>query len=193
MIENLRSEKPYNPPFNNYINPILSYISLHHLDIGCGNGSLSRYLSNQKPSSFIKGFDTDKTKINQARFHRRYNLDFTDSIKTTDDNFSSASCIFVFHEAGEDIFSTISKILHYGSFLSIVDYQLKNSNQSSFIEKFSSSMEKDELNQIGPNSAYQIHTRYDLSDCISMSEKYNFKTISNQIIKDKYFVWIGQN
>ncbi len=188
-----RSEASFTFKFDEYINPILPYITDRHLDIGCGTGELSSYLILKKPGIRVTGFDIDHQKINQARFLTRQNLNFTDSVKGLNHSFSSASGIFVFHEAGENIFSTAVQTLSHEALFSIVDYQLKGATQTDFISIFSSQTEVRELAQLGIDSAYRLHTRYNLSDCFAMSQKHGFKTVSHQLISHKYFIWTGQN
>ena len=190
----IKSEPRLKFKFDNYIKPIIPYISGNHLDIGCGYGEITSYLSLLNRNSRVVGFDIDNQKIAVAKLFTRQNLKFTDSRKDLDKEFSSASGIFVFHEAFETLFLTASKaLISHQSMFSIVDYHIKGLNQDDFVKIFSSPYETKELAELGIEAAFCLHTRYNLSDCINLSRKYGFKTISSQIIDNKYFIWTGQN
>jgi hypothetical protein len=184
------SEPRINFEFDNYINPIIPYVSEDHLDIGCGFGELTSYFSMIFRTAQITGFDIDSQKISQLS--NRRNLKFTDSLKGLP-KFSSASGIFVFHEAGKTLFQIANQTLKPNSLFSVVDYNLKGIDIDSFSHFFSLPVEKKEIKTLGVEGAFSLHTQYNLFDCIEFSKKHRFKTVSTQIVDNKYFIWVGQN
>ncbi|MDD4937594.1 MAG: class I SAM-dependent methyltransferase [Candidatus Shapirobacteria bacterium] len=192
-----------------YIREVIPFISQNHLDIGCGDGSITKHLAGEKPNSKIIGFDIDKNKIKNAqdRVGPNYkNLSFVSLLNS--ETFNSASAFRSFHEVGNDLFNIASDHLKSGSEFVIIDYnfikdnkdeqQTKNLNDifyslSEFQNIFNSEEEFKEVEEIGWQNAYFLHTQYNRHICQKMAEESGlFETIKCDKVNEKLFIWVGR-
>lgn len=192
-----------------YLDKAIPFISDCHLDIGCGDGSITKYLSGEKPTSKIVGFDIDEDKIKSAQNKTGpiyTNLSFISDLN--DEIFKSGSAFRSFHEIGSDIFNLAANHLETGSMFVIIDYDLiketengqqtKNMNDifyslSEFQNIFNSEQELKEVKEIGWQNAYFSHTEYNRHTCQKMGEESNFfETLECKKINKKLFIWVGR-
>lgn len=178
--------------------PILLYRS-KFLDYGCGDGMFTRFLTylhgeNSDIPVKVVGYDPKPENINLA-IKRNYSFD---NIRFTSDNelvgaqYDAAWSLFVLHhdkekESLEEIFSSIKK----GGHLMVLDYDIKGVSKDKFRKLFKKDRELHEITDHGLEGAYSLHTRLGLEDCINDAETVGFKTILEDKISKKYFLWIG--
>jgi SAM-dependent methyltransferase len=192
-----------------YLNKILDIIGQKHIDIGCGDGSITRHFADNKPNSEIIGLDKDPNLINNARITKKSqheNLLFTTD--PNDNDCDSGDSIRGFHEMGEELFIIAAKYLKPGAEFVIVDYDFIKENQTGrpirnindihyslyeFKSIFNSKEELNEVNKIGWENAYSLHTRYNRHICRKMAEKSGFfETEKCEKLSDKLFIWKGR-
>lgn len=181
--------------FDIYTKPLVPYLSENHLDIGCGRGEITFYLSSFKTNIKTTGFDPNQESIEIAKkvFGNRHHLSFTSNKEDLNNKkFDSSSAVFVYHEAGKDIFETAFNALNKGSFFTVVDYDLKNIGLNRFHQVFNSIDELKEVEKLGWNEACFIHTNRGLQDCEDTAKNFGFKTVETKKLNDKYFLWVGQ-
>lgn len=177
-----------------YCSKVADYMRKNHLDIGCGQGDTTFFLSALRTQSNITGFDTDQSAINTAKKKQNpYSVIFTSNLKEfADKKYDSASALFVYHEATSEIFKTASEFLSSGASFTIVDYDIKDIGLSRFQEIFTTAGELNEVEQLGWKEACLLHTRVGLKQCIESAENHGFKTLKSEKINDKFFFWAGQ-
>jgi len=107
-------------------------------------------------------------------------------------NYDSAISSFVLHESGPCIFEEIYSALKYDGILCIVDYNLKGVSEKDFSGIFVSFGEKDEIEKLGFEKAWKVHTSRGLGECVRDGEAAGFETVSSEVLGDNYFLWVGK-
>jgi ubiquinone/menaquinone biosynthesis C-methylase UbiE len=170
------------------------HIGRLHLDFGCGDGFYSAYLHSACPQSEIIGYDSDCGKIALAnRLKAKRGLSFTDSKDyLISGSFDSATLTLVLHEADSSVLETVYRTLLPGGRICVMDYHLKGIGLDRFLELFVTEREQKELVEMGPEKAWQIHTARGLEECVSETRAVGFWTVDSYVLRNRYFLWIGQ-
>jgi len=174
---------------------IVPHVSEQHLDFGCGPGYWTYYIGHSRAESRIIGYDISEEKLCFARRrHGKDNILFTQSLEAIahSGGFDSATLMFVLHEAGLSVMPCLRGLLSEGGRLFVIDYHLKGCGRRRFAEMFSTDPEMRELDAIGFEQAYAIHTSISLDDCIEAGEAAGFMTLERDILWNKYFMWVGE-
>lgn len=165
-----------------------------HLDYGCGDGYLTKYLARKLPNTKITGYDINKKEIgNKLKTENIPNAEkLTTSLeKIPDQNYDSATinCV-LHHNLNDQILQNTHQKLKQDGQLIITDYNIKPEN---FKEKFNTQKEKQEIRQLGFNKAKEIHTKYTPQDYIQKAEQNGFKTQNlEENIEDKFFIYTAK-
>ena len=162
-----------------------------HLDFGCGDGHFTHYMSLSLPEVNFLGYDASEDLVLKAR--RKYendNLGFISYLNG--DLFDSASCCFVIHETEtREVLDSISGVLREKGLLMVLDYNMINIGVQEFNERFCCQRELQEIQRIGFEQAYRIHTAKGIDDFIDLAENSGFQTEGARAFSNGHFVWIG--
>ena len=157
--------------------------------IGCGNGFETHYLIEEVSSIDdnveVLGYDYDSKKIsiNKDIFGDFKNHNFSDSLEDVKKlNPDTIVSFFAVHH-DPSILKTAFGLLTKGKLI-FVDYSLKGINQDEFKKVFNSPSELKEIEELGLEETYKLHTRFDLTDYKNMIQDVGFKLIENKKFTD---------
>ena len=161
-----------------------------HLDFGCGDGKFTSYMANMLPEVSFVGYDTSNELIEGARKSQSSNLMFISSLNG--DIYDSASCSFVLHETdAEKAFREVNSVLKKDGILMVLDYNLTKVTQEEFCRKFGCQREQREIQRLGIERAYRIHTKTGIDDFIKLAENSGFQIEVARAFNNGYFAFVG--
>jgi len=173
---------------------VRQHIGRRHLDFGCGKGLITSWLASRHPSTEIIAYDPNRTDIEFARNSWRVNnVKYTHEAPEVGEGFDSASLTFVLHEMGAEqaLSEVLPKMLPEGRLI-LVDYDIKGVPKDQFARMFILDSEREELQKIGMESAYKMHTRAGLEDYAQSAQAAGFQETAKTKLFDKYFIWVGK-
>ncbi len=170
------------------------YIYGDFLDFGCGEGRFTCFAKKFFSISSVDGYDLNKRKINIALKKKGVdNVFFTSSVNDLNRGWYDSSLLsFVVHESGLDVLDSIYSYIRIGGKVCVIDYDLCEMSRDDFSKFFNSKCEMKEIEKYGLDRAWKIHTARGLDDCVRDGEIAGFSTIKTEIIRDNYFLWVGQ-
>ena len=161
-----------------------------HLDFGCGEGQFTRYMANMLPWVSFVGYDISEESIGKARKYQSSNLIFISSLNG--DIFDSVSCSFVLHETNaEKAFGEVNNVLKKDGILMVLDYNLTKITQEEFCRKFGCQREQREIQRMGVEQAYRLHTERGIDDFINLAENSGFDIEVARAFNNGYFAFVG--
>jgi 2-polyprenyl-3-methyl-5-hydroxy-6-metoxy-1,4-benzoquinol methylase len=170
------------------------YLSGKTLDFGCGDGIFTNCLNDISPFSDIVGYDHCERVVKNALLRKvNGNMTFSSSREILiPEKYDSVVSTFVSHENDSDIFLDMYDVLKKDGSLCVLDYNLKGVGREEFSRIFASDIEVAEIESMGFNEAWRIHTAKGLDECVMDAERVGFETISSQVLGDNYFLWVGK-
>ncbi len=164
------------------------------LDIGCGNGTLSRYIVAYSGMP-VTAFEEDGSVLSTAKeLHSLLSFegDITYTSVFPQGEFGAATMLWSLHHDKDNLglFRKVREVLTPFSPLIVFDYNLEGASLQEFLEAFSGDEEKKELRRLGEVEAYYLHTKQGISECISNAREAGFYTNHVKLFS-KNFVWVG--
>jgi hypothetical protein len=160
------------PPHLILFREISKNVPLHDILIfGCGDSSLPRLSYHKLNPQLLIAYDINKVKIDNKNGRIKTNPDYQSlNIKFTHEKpkekYDLVLSVAVFHENPEQISREMIELTKKGGLIGLIDYDMKNMERTDFFNRWGHyTKEKDELNQIGENESYKIHTTSGLKDC----------------------------
>lgn len=164
------------------------------LDFGCGEGDLTFVLHTIFDDSNLEkiiGYDSDKSKIKKAKENMKkrqipYNkLEFTH--KKQSEKYDLVIFNFVLHH-DISVMDTAPNLIDHNSLIAIIDYNMKDIDESTFKEIFNSNKELEELDKYGFEKSFQLHTRFGLDDYLAMSNCSKLTPVDCKVNSNKFLM-----
>jgi trans-aconitate methyltransferase len=176
-----------------FVRKIEQYVSDFHLDFGCGNGWFTNYLASRYEDIRIIGYDIPESLDYAKRLFKKIGMPHTDSLTQLSSiaPFDSATLTFVLHETDDPVLERVHGLLREGSYVCILDYELRGKDEQEFRNLFTAELEQEEINRLGIDEAYRIHTSKGIDECVNLGESIGFKTLEKEVMLDKYYIWVG--
>ena len=188
----LNNEYPHSIIPDLFIKKIEGYVGDLHLDFGCGNGWFTSYLASCSKTDII-GYDLPEKIYQVKSIFKDHRIRYTDSFPEvlSAAPFDSATLTFVLHDSIGDVIGNIRGLVHPGSHVCILDYELKGKDEREFVRSFTAELEQQEINRLGVKEAHRIHTSKGLDECVVMCEEAGFNSLKQEVVLDKYYIWVG--
>ncbi len=161
--------------FEEYIPPTGKIV-----DFGCGDGSLTksmRYIT----KSPITGYDPH---LHLRKPSFKSLADFTD-IKPND-KFDVATLIFSLHHDPLNIPSDLVSVLNPDAYVCMLDYDMKGISKENFERVWWSKREKWELEVLGFDKCYNMHTSFSAKDLENLLADHNIFSIKTRKYGNKF-------
>ncbi len=153
------------------------------LVFGCGTDPLPRYVEVFFPGALVTAYDIDPKKIilaeKIAQRKRINNLLYTSQKPLK--QFEIVLVSYVLHHNPEELGKEATSFITQEGLIGILDYDMKNLPRETFFRNWGKiPEERTELEKIGFNEAFRLHTTFGLEDCRNLMTKLDINYLDSQ-------------